>query len=83
MAIKTFENCAELKLWVGKEVAVTDWLTVTQERINDFAKASDDYQWIHVDPERAAKSPFGCIVTPTKIFTRVRDSLPKRCNKRA
>ena len=62
MAIKTFENCKELHDWVGKEVAVTDWLTVTQQRIDDFAKASDDYQWIHVDPERAAKSPFGSTI---------------------
>ena len=62
MAIKTFENCKELHDWVGKEVAVTDWLTVTQQRIDDFAKASDDYQWIHVDPERAVKSPFGSTI---------------------
>jgi acyl dehydratase len=62
MAIKVFENCKELHDWVGKEVAVTDWLTVTQQRIDDFAKASDDYQWIHVDPERAAKSPFGSTI---------------------
>ncbi len=62
MAIKTFENCKELHDWIGKEVAVTDWLTVTQQRIDDFAKASDDYQWIHVDPERAAKSPFGSTI---------------------
>jgi acyl dehydratase len=62
MAIKEFENCKELHDWVGKEVAVTDWLTVTQQRIDDFAKASDDYQWIHVDPERAAKSPFGSTI---------------------
>jgi acyl dehydratase len=62
MAIKVFENCQELHDWVGKEVAVTDWLTVTQQRIDDFAKASDDYQWIHVDPERAAKSPFGSTI---------------------
>ena len=62
MAIKMFENCKELHDWVGKEVAVTDWLTVTQQRIDDFAKASDDYQWIHVDPERAAKSPFGSTI---------------------
>ena len=62
MAIKVFENCKELHDWVGKEVAVTDWLTVTQQRIDDFAKASDDYQWIHVDPERAAKSPFGATI---------------------
>ncbi len=62
MAIKVFENCKELHDWVGKEVAVTEWLTVTQQRIDDFAKASDDYQWIHVDPERAAKSPFGSTI---------------------
>ncbi|MDQ3261242.1 MAG: MaoC family dehydratase [Pseudomonadota bacterium] len=62
MAIKEFENCNELHDWVGKEVAVTTWLTVTQQRIDDFAKASDDYQWIHVDPERAAKSPFGSTI---------------------
>ena len=62
MAIKVFENCKELHDWVGKEVAVTEWLTVTQQRIDDFAKASDDYQWIHVDPERAAKSPFGATI---------------------
>jgi acyl dehydratase len=62
MAIKEFENCKELHDWIGKEVAVTDWLTVTQQRIDDFAKASDDYQWIHVDPERAAKSPFGATI---------------------
>ena len=62
MAIKTFENCKELHDWVGKEVAVTDWLTMTQQRIDDFAKASDDYQWIHVDPERASKSPFGSTI---------------------
>lgn len=62
MAIKVFENCKELHNWVGKEVAVTEWLTVTQQRIDDFAKASGDYQWIHVDPERAAKSPFGATI---------------------
>ena len=62
MAIKTFENCKEMHDWVGKEVAVTNWLTVTQQRIDDFAKASGDYQWIHVDPERAAKSPFGSTI---------------------
>jgi acyl dehydratase len=48
-----------LKEWVGKEVAVTDWLTVTQERIDEFAAATGDDQWIHVDRERAAQeSPY-------------------------
>jgi acyl dehydratase len=44
---------------VGREVAVSCWLEVTQERINQFAEATGDHQWIHVDPERAARdSPF-------------------------
>jgi len=43
----------------GQEVAVSPWLEVTQERIDTFAKAIEDFQWIHVDPARAAKSPFG------------------------
>ena len=50
----------ELRRQIGRELAVSDWLTVTQERINLFADATDDHQWIHVDPARAAKeSPFG------------------------
>jgi acyl dehydratase len=44
---------------VGQEVAVSPWLEMTQERIDTFAKAIEDFQWIHVDPARAAKSPFG------------------------
>ncbi len=50
---------AELKGWIGKEVAVGRWITVTQDIINKFAEASGDYQWIHVDVERCRKeSPF-------------------------
>src|SRR5204862_1060552 len=49
----------ELRQLVGKEVAVTDWLTVSQERIDAFAGATEDHQWIHVDRERAAReSPY-------------------------
>jgi acyl dehydratase len=56
-------SVARLKDWVGKEVALTDWLTVTQERIDAFAAASGDDQWIHVDRERAAReSPYGTTV---------------------
>lgn len=56
VAIKTME---ELKTWIGKEVAVGRWVTVTQDLINKFAEASGDYQWIHVDVERCRKeSPF-------------------------
>jgi acyl dehydratase len=56
VVIKTME---EMQTWVGKEVAVGNWLTVTQQMINTFAEASGDYQWIHVDVERCSKeSPF-------------------------
>ena len=44
---------------VGEEVGISPWLEVTQERIDTFAKAIDDFQWIHVDRARAAASPFG------------------------
>jgi len=43
----------------GTDLGFTDWLEVTQERVNLFADATDDHQWIHVDPERAAQGPFG------------------------
>ena len=48
---------------VGHEVFLTDWVTITQERIDQFAQATGDFQWIHVDSDRAAKSsPFGCTI---------------------
>jgi acyl dehydratase len=49
----------ELESRVGQEIAVSPWLQVTQERIDTFAKAIDDFQWIHVDRERAKSSPYG------------------------
>ena len=59
MAKIVIPGIARLKDWVGKEVAVTDWLTVSQERIEHFATASGDDQWIHVDRARAAReSPY-------------------------
>jgi acyl dehydratase len=44
---------------IGKEIFVSDWTQVTQEQINKFADSTKDHQWIHVDPEKAAKGPFG------------------------
>ena len=44
---------------MGEEIAVSPWLEITQERIDTFAKAIDDFQWIHVDPARAKSSAFG------------------------
>ena len=53
------ESIAALVNYVGKEVGVSDWLEVSQERIDQFAEASEDRQWIHLDRERAAReSPF-------------------------
>jgi len=49
----------DLERRVGEEVAVSPWIEVTQERIDTFARAIDDFQWIHVDRERARSSPFG------------------------
>jgi acyl dehydratase len=54
---------AELRGLVGREVSISDWLAVTQERINAFADTTDDHQWIHVDVERAmAETPFGTTI---------------------
>ena len=49
----------ELKARVGQEVGVSPWIEITQDRIDTFAKAIEDFQWIHVDRERAKSSPFG------------------------
>jgi acyl dehydratase len=57
--MKTFESLSELPALVGHEVAVSDWITITQEQVNLFAEATGDHQWIHVDVERAKAGPFG------------------------
>ena len=57
--MKTFQTIADLAACVGQEVAVSDWLQITQQQVNLFAEATGDHQWIHVDPEKAAKGPFG------------------------
>ena len=57
--MKTFDTIAELAACVGQEVAVSDWITITQQQVNLFAEATGDHQWIHVDVERAKAGPFG------------------------
>jgi len=57
-----FNTPAELKNAVGQHLGYSDWLEITQDRINQFADATGDHQWIHVDPERAAKGPFGACI---------------------
>jgi acyl dehydratase len=57
--VKKFSGLDEFVAAQGSQLGPTDWLEVTQERVNLFADATDDHQWIHVDPERAADGPFG------------------------
>ena len=58
--MRQFATVADLQAEVGNEVAVSEWMTISQERVNQFAEATDDPQWIHVDVERAKReSPFG------------------------
>jgi acyl dehydratase len=57
--MKTFQTLSELASLVGQEVAVSDWITITQQQVNLFAEATGDHQWIHVDVEKAKAGPFG------------------------
>ena len=56
---RTINGIDELKALVGEELGTSDWLEITQERVNTFADATGDHQWIHVDPEKAKDGPFG------------------------
>jgi acyl dehydratase len=56
---KTAIKLRDLESKVGEEVGISPWVEISQERIDLFAKATDDFQWIHVDPQRAKDSPFG------------------------
>ncbi len=60
--MKTFDTLAELAACAGQEIAVTDWHQVTQQHIDQFAEATGDHQWIHVDAERAKAGPFGTTI---------------------
>ncbi len=57
--MKTFQGIAELATAAGTDLGASDWLVIDQQRIDTFAEATGDHQWIHVDPERAAEGPFG------------------------
>ena len=57
--MKRFSGLDEFAAAEGTQLGPTEWLEVTQDRVNLFADATDDHQWIHVDPERAAEGPFG------------------------
>jgi acyl dehydratase len=56
--MKIIQSLGELKTLLNQEVSVSEWIVVTQDKIDQFAQATGDQQWIHVDPERASKGPF-------------------------
>jgi acyl dehydratase len=63
MSQRVIEGIEELKSLIGEEVGASDFVEVTQSRINDFADATEDHQWIHIDAERAkTDSPFGSTI---------------------
>jgi acyl dehydratase len=57
--VRTFTDVAELEATVGQAIGTTEWFEITQDRVDAFADATDDHQWIHVDVERARTGPFG------------------------
>ena len=57
--MKQYTHLADLAALTGQELGTTDWLQIDQSRIDQFAQATGDHQWIHVDPVRAAAGPFG------------------------
>jgi acyl dehydratase len=57
--MRVFSTFEEIEAAAGQEIGTTDWVEITQERVDKFAEATDDFQWIHVDQERAKAGPFG------------------------
>jgi acyl dehydratase len=60
--MKHYKTLTEMQTLVGQDLGSSDWLTVQQDRIDQFAQATGDLQWIHTDPARAAAGPFGATV---------------------
>jgi acyl dehydratase len=60
--VREFADIDELRAAVGEDLGCSEWLTVDQHRIDQFADATDDHQWIHVDPQRAADGPYGTTI---------------------
>ena len=61
-APRVFEGIAEIEAAIGEHVGYSSWMEVTQERVDAFADATGDHQWIHVDPVRAAEGPYGATI---------------------
>lgn len=60
--MRQFASLLALKEHIGEEVGLSDWVTIEQSRIDMFAQATGDFNWVHVDAERAAHGPFGCTI---------------------
>lgn len=67
---------ATLEGRIGQASAPTDWFEITQERINQFAEATLDHQWIHIDPERAKSGPFGAAIAHGQLTLSILSFLP-------
>jgi acyl dehydratase len=79
MPPRSIENLDSLKDFVGREIAVTDWFEVTQERIRQFAEATEDRQWIHLDSERAHReSPYATTIAHGFLTLSLLSHLAKR-----
>ncbi|MDF3832718.1 MaoC family dehydratase [Cupriavidus basilensis] len=75
---RVFDSAEALMGAVGERLGQSDWTVVTQERIDGFAEATGDHQWLHVDPERAAQGPFGaCIAHGYLTLSLVNQFLPE------
>ncbi|HEY6425458.1 MAG TPA: MaoC family dehydratase [Pseudonocardiaceae bacterium] len=60
--MRVFTAAGELRTAVGEELGASDWMIIGQRRVDAFADATDDHQWIHVDPQRATAGPFGTTI---------------------
>ena len=60
--MRVFTGADELRAAAGEQLGVSGWMTIEQQRVNAFADATEDHQWIHIDPERAAAGPFGTTI---------------------
>jgi len=57
--MRVFSTFEEIEAAAGEEIGASEWVEITQERVDEFAKATDDFQWIHVDQDKAKAGPFG------------------------
>jgi len=75
----TFSSPHELRCAIGQELGPSQWLEITQERIDRFAEATGDFQWIHVDPGRAADGPFGSTIAHGFLTLSLVPMLTRQC----